>query len=288
MKGIILAGGSGTRLFPLTTVISKQLLPVYDKPMIYYPLSTLMMAGIKEIMIITTSSHVKLFQQLLGNGTQWGIRLCYEIQENPNGLPEAFIIGEKFIKNNKVCLILGDNIFYGPNLSELFIEARKNINGATIFGYQVSDPERYGVIEIDKQKKVLSIKEKPKNPKSNIAITGVYFCDEKVSSIAKELKPSLRHETEIVDLLTQYLNINQLNLSMLERGTAWLDTGTHEALDLASRYVSTIENRQGIKIACLEEIALNNQWICKDEIMKNHSDYCKSSYGNYVLSLIND
>ncbi|HEM7923526.1 TPA: glucose-1-phosphate thymidylyltransferase RfbA [Citrobacter farmeri] len=288
MKGIILAGGSGTRLYPITKGISKQLMPVYDKPMIYYPLSVLMLAGIKDILIITTPEDLNNFQRLLGNGNCFGINLSYQVQLKPEGLAQAFIIGEKFIGNDAVCLALGDNIFYGQNFSPKLKEAAQLIDGATVFGYQVKDPERFGVVEFDANKKALSIEEKPAKPKSNYAVTGLYFYDNNVVSIAKTIKPSERGELEITSINEVYLRNGKLNVELLGRGFTWLDTGTHQSLLEASHFVETIEQHQGFKIACLEEIALYNGWLTKDEVFKIGNEYKKNGYGQYLLSLVKD
>lgn len=285
MKGIILAGGAGSRLHPLTITISKQILPVYDKPMIYYPISVLMLAGIKEILIISTPHDLPFFRHLLKDGQQWGLKFDYAEQPSPDGLAQAFIIGEQFIGNDSVCLILGDNIFYGQGLKEKVQKAANNENGAVIFGYYVNDPERYGVAEFDKNLKVLSLEEKPLQPKSNYAVTGLYFYDNNVVKIAKNIKPSSRGELEITDLNKEYLKLNQLNLELLGRGFAWLDTGTHESLLDAAKYVEIIEKRQGLKIACLEEIAFRNNFISKDTLLQTISTYGKSSYAKYLQDL---
>ena len=288
MKGIVLAGGYGTRLFPTTLGISKQLLPIYDKPMIYYPISVLMLAGIKDILIISTPNDLANFQNLLGDGSQFGINFEYKEQPSPDGLAQAFIIGEEFIGKESVALILGDNIFYGAGFSGALQNAvRRSKNGqATIFSYAVKDPERYGVVNFDDERKVLSIEEKPLNPKSNYAVTGLYFYDNKVIEYAKSLKPSQRNELEITDLNKIYLEKNLLNTEILGRGFAWLDTGTHKSLMQASQYVQTIEENQGIKIACLEEIAYRMGFLDKDTILKNISKYQQNEYYNYVLNLI--
>ncbi|EOI1004360.1 TPA: glucose-1-phosphate thymidylyltransferase RfbA [Citrobacter amalonaticus] len=288
MKGIILAGGSGTRLYPITKGISKQLMPVYDKPMIYYPLSVLMLAGIKDILIITTPEDLNNFQRLLGNGNCFGINLSYQVQLKPEGLAQAFIIGEKFIGNDAVCLALGDNIFYGQNFSPKLKEAAQLIDGATVFGYQVKDPERFGVVEFDANKKALSIEEKPVKPKSNYAVTGLYFYDNNVVNIAKTIKPSERGELEITSINEVYLRNGKLNVELLGRGFTWLDTGTHQSLLEASHFVETIEQHQGFKIACLEEIALYNGWLTKDDVFKIGNEYLKNGYGQYLLSLVKD
>lgn len=285
MKGIVLAGGAGTRLHPATLAVSKQLLPVYDKPMIYYPISVLMLAGIKEILIISTPIDLPGFKRLLGTGDQWGVKFEYSEQPQPNGLAEAFIIGEEFIGDDNVCLILGDNIFYGQGLKEKLENAVNNKTGATVFGYYVNDPERYGVAEFDENMNVVSIEEKPKQPKSNYAVTGLYFYDNQVNDIAKNLTPSARGELEITDVNKKYLEKKQLKLELLGRGFAWLDTGTHDSLMDASHYVSVVEKRQGLKIACLEEIAYRMKLINHDELVEAGKSYKKNQYGQYLLSL---
>ena len=282
-KGIILAGGSGTRLYPITQAISKQLLPVYDKPMIYYPLSVLMLAGISDILIITTRHDNESFKRLLGNGSSFGINIEYAIQETPNGIAEAFIIGEDFIGDSNVCLILGDNIFWGQNFRPILEKAKKNL-GATIFGYEVIDPERFGVVEF-RNEKVLSIEEKPKTPKSNYAVTGLYFYDNKVIEYAKEIKPSKRGELEISSINQIYIEKSHINIEILGRGFAWLDTGTNESLLEASVFIETIQKRQGFRIACLEEIAIRNKWVSKDSISKIMNNQ-KSEYAVYVRKLL--
>ncbi|MBZ2192818.1 glucose-1-phosphate thymidylyltransferase RfbA [Pseudoalteromonas arctica] len=290
MKGIILAGGSGTRLYPITMGVSKQLLPIYDKPMIYYPLSVLMLADINEVLIITTPEDSDSFKRLLGDGSRFGIKLSYTVQPSPDGLAEAFILGEEFIGNDDVCLVLGDNIFYGqgftPKLKRAVEQAKKG-NGATVFGYQVKDPERFGVVEFDENLKAVSIEEKPTKPKSDLAVTGLYFYDNSVVKIAKQVKPSHRGELEITCLNEIYLKQNKLNVEILGRGFAWLDTGTHESLLEAAQFVETIEKRQGYKIACLEEIALNNKWLSKLELKKLAAPMLKNSYGQYLMGLVN-
>jgi glucose-1-phosphate thymidylyltransferase len=288
MKGIILAGGSGSRLQPITNAISKQLLPVYDKPMIYYPLSVLMLAGIKDILIITTPEDEPNFQRLLGDGSQIGIKLTYALQESPKGLAQAFIIGERFIGNDRVCLALGDNIFYGTGFSPKLKAAASRKKGATMFGYEVKDPERYGVVEFDDKMKAISIEEKPKQAKSNYAVTGLYFYDNSVIDIAKSVKPSKRDEVEITCINNEYLKRGDLQVEILGRGFAWLDTGTYDSLMDAGQYVQTIEHRQGFKIACLEEIAFNNGWLHAQQIKDIAKPLMKSSYGKYLLGLIKD
>ncbi len=282
MKGIILAGGSGTRLYPLTSVISKQLLPVYDKPMIYYPLSTLMLAKIREVLIISTPNDIDNFKKLLKDGSDLGMKIEYRVQEKPEGIAQAFIIGEDFIKDDDVCLILGDNIFYGNEFSKILLSAKENKNRATIFGQFVKDPERFGVLEFDKEEKVISIEEKPENPKSNYAIVGLYFYDNRVVSYAKNLKPSARNELEITDLNKIYLENNELDCRIFGRGFAWLDTGEVEALASATNFVKTLEEIQGIKIAVIEEIAFRNGWISLEKIQEASLKYKNSSYGKYL------
>ena len=282
MKGIILAGGSGTRLYPLTMVTSKQLLPVYDKPMIYYPLSTLMLAGIKDILIISTPTDLPAFERLLGDGSKFGINLSYKEQPSPDGLAQAFIIGEEFIDGDSCAMVLGDNIFYGNGLKKHLREAAARENGATVFGYYVEDPERFGIVEFDSEGKAISIEEKPANPKSNYCVTGLYFYDNRVCELAKKVKPSARGELEITDLNKMYLEEGTLNVVTLGRGNAWLDTGTIDALAEASEFVKVIENRQGIKVSAVEEIAYINGWIGKDELLASAKMYGKSSYGAHL------
>jgi glucose-1-phosphate thymidylyltransferase len=288
MKGIILAGGSGTRLYPVTKGVSKQLLPVYDKPMIYYPLSVLMLSGIRDILIITTPEDQSGFIRTLGDGGNFGINLTYAVQPSPDGLAQAFIIGEEFIGNDNVCLVLGDNIFWGQGFTPILKRAVEKQNGATVFGYQVNDPERFGVVEFDSKKNVVSLEEKPKNPKSNYAVTGLYFYDNSVVEMAKHVKPSDRGELEITTLNQMYLEQGNLSVETLGRGFAWLDTGTYESLLEAAMFVETIEKRQGYKVACLEEIAFNQGWLTVDEVMSSASALSKNSYGQYLLDLIND
>jgi len=288
MKGIILAGGAGTRLYPITKSISKQIIPIYDKPMIYYPLSVLMLAGIRDILIISTPKDIHLYKDLLGNGNQLGIHLTYEIQPSPDGLAQAFIIGEKFIGNDNVCLILGDNIFYGYGFSSILTQTAELKDGATVFGYYVNNPQRYGVVEFNDSGKVLSLEEKPEKPKSNYAVTGLYFYSNDVIKKAKKLKPSKRGELEITDLNRLYLNENRLKVKLLGRGFAWLDTGTHESLLQASNYIATIEQRQGLKIACIEEIALKKGFINKQQLIKLGDDLNNNQYGEYLLKIANE
>jgi len=285
MKGIILAGGSGTRLYPLTKGFSKQLLPVYDKPMIYYPISVLMLAGIKDILIITTPEDQSIFMRMLGDGSDFGIKLIYKIQPNPDGLAQAFIIGEDFIGSDSVCLVLGDNIFWGHGFTPLLEKAASKIKGATVFGYQVNDPKRFGVVEFNNERKVISIKEKPENPKSNFAVTGLYFYDNGVIEMAKQVKPSDRGELEITTLNQMYLDKGELAVELLGRGFAWLDTGTCESLLEAATFVETIEKRQGYKIACLEEISYRNGWITKEQLTKIGRSLSKNNYGKYLLDI---
>ena len=288
MKGIILAGGSGTRLHPATLSISKQILPVYDKPMIYYPLSVLMLSNIQDVLIISTPRDIDHFKNLLGDGNQFGLNITYEIQPSPDGLAQAFIIGEQFIGNDNVCLILGDNIYYGQGLSPRFENASKLQEGAKVFGYYVNDPQRYGVAEFDENKKVVSIEEKPQKPKSNYAVTGLYYYDNQVIEIAKQVKPSERGELEITSINQAYLEKDQLKIEILGRGAAWLDTGTHNSLLEASNFIGTIERRQGLKVACLEEIAYSKKWITRIELEKAAKNNIKSDYGQYLLKILKE
>lgn len=288
MKGIVLAGGSGTRLYPITRGISKQLIPVYDKPMIYYPLSTLMLAGIRDILLISTPEYTPLFEELLGDGSDFGINLSYKVQEKPNGLAEAFILGKEFIGDDPVCLILGDNIYYGSGLSQLLRNATKKEKGATVFGYHVTDPERFGVVEFDKDHHALSIEEKPAEPKSNYAVTGLYFYDNDVVSIAEGLEPSARGELEITDINKEYLKRGDLDVKLMGRGYAWLDTGTHDSMLEASSFIATIQKRQNLKVASLEEIAYRQGWISKERLIELAQPMKKNDYGQYLLRLANE
>ena len=287
-KGIILAGGSGTRLYPVTQSISKQLLPVYDKPMIYYPLSTLMLGGIQDILIISTPDDTPRFESLLGDGSQWGLNILYKVQPSPDGLAQAFILGDSFIGNDLSALVLGDNIFYGHDFNELLVNAMERENGATIFTYHVHDPERYGVAEFDKSNKVLSLEEKPKTPKSNYAVTGLYFYDKDVVAMAKSLKPSARGELEITDLNRLYLEKQKLNVEIMGRGYAWLDTGTHDSLLEASQFIATLENRQGLKVSCPEEIAYRRGWINATQLEKLAAPLSKNGYGQYLQRVLKE
>jgi glucose-1-phosphate thymidylyltransferase len=286
MKGIILAGGSGTRLYPATKIITKQLLPVYDKPMIYYPLSTLMLAGIRDILIISTPQDLPMYESLFGDGSQLGLKFSYQVQNKPEGIAQAFTLGESFIGKDNVCLILGDNIFYGYGFSGMLEEAAQLTSGAKVFSYYVKDPERYGVSEFDAKGNVISIEEKPNVPKSNYAVTGLYFYDNSVIQIAKNLKPSARGELEITDVNKVYLEKKQLKVQIMGRGMAWLDTGTHESLLDASNYIATIENRQGLKVACIEEIAYRKNYITKEQMMKLAEPLLKNQYGQYLVNLV--
>ena len=287
-KGIILAGGSGTRLYPVTQSISKQLLPVYDKPMIYYPLSTLMLAGIRDILIISTPDDTPRFESLLKDGSQWGLNISYKVQPSPDGLAQAFILGDTFINNDLSVLILGDNIFYGHDFNELLLNAMKLDDSATVFAYHVNDPERYGVAEFNKNNKVLSLEEKPKNPKSKYAVTGLYFYDNNVVSMAKSLKPSARGELEITDLNRLYLEKDKLNVEIMGRGYAWLDTGTHDSLLEASQFIATLEKRQGLKVSCPEEISYRRGWISASQLEKLAAPLSKNTYGQYLQRILKE
>ncbi|MGB0465961.1 MAG: glucose-1-phosphate thymidylyltransferase RfbA [Pontibacterium sp.] len=288
MKGIVLAGGSGTRLHPITRGVSKQMLPIYDKPMIYYPLSVLMLAGIRDILVISTPDDLPHFKKLLGDGSNFGVELSYAEQPSPDGLAQAFLIGEDFIGDDNVCLILGDNIFYGHGFSGMLKAAAARPSGATVFGYHVTDPERFGVVEFDADGRAISIEEKPEKPKSNFAVTGLYFYDNRVVDIAKQIKPSPRGELEVTDINNAYLQSGELNVSLMGRGFAWLDTGTHDSLMEAGHYVQTIEARQGLKVACLEEIAFHNGWLSAEALRDQAEDLKKTGYGQYLLRLLEE
>ena len=288
MKGIVLAGGSGTRLYPLTLGVSKQLLPIYDKPMIYYPVSVLMLAGIRDILIITTPEDMPSFQRLLRDGSQFGVNFSYAVQPSPDGLAQAFIIGEKFIGNDSCALVLGDNIFFGQSFGKKLESAANKPSGATVFGYQVLDPERFGVVEFDKNFNALSIEEKPSHPKSNWAITGLYFYDNEVVELAKNVQPSARGELEITSLNQMYMDLGKLSVEVLGRGFAWLDTGTHDSLIEASQFINTIEKRQGMKVACLEEIAFRNNWMTTEDVIRQADKFNKTDYGRYLSMLVKE